>query len=315
MSKHRLLATAAFIVTAGLILNTPVWAQQTTEGNGIPVHTVVTVEPQKGSEVPVINPEDVMVFEGKDRDKVVDWIPAQGDHGALELYVLLDDGSNMTLGTQLDSIKKFLTEQAPTTKVGVAYMQNGIARIAQDLTTDHAQAANKVRLPMGIRGANASPYFSVSDLVKKWPATKARREVIMASDGIDPYYLQPDLLDPYLDAAISDAQRAGIIISAIYTPGVGHFGHSYWMTYWGQLYIAELAEKTGGEGYYIGMTGPPVSFSPYLDEAMERLGHQYLLTFLAKPPKKAGLQAVKIKTEVPHVDLVAPRQIYVPAGK
>jgi hypothetical protein len=315
MSKHRVLATAAFVVTVGLIANRPVGAQQTTEGNGIPVHTVVTVEPQKGSEIPVINPEDVMVFEGKDRDKVVDWIPAQGDHAALELYVLLDDGSNMTLGTQLDSIKKFITEQPPTTKVGVAYMQNGIARIEQDLTTDHEQAANKVRLPMGIRGANASPYFSVSDLVKKWPATNARREVIVASDGIDPYYFQPDLLDPYLDAAISDAQRAGIIISAIYTPGIGHFGHSYWMTYWGQLYLAELAEKTGGEGYYIGMSGPPVSFSPYLNEASDRFGHQYLLTFLAKPPKKAGLQAVKIKTEVPHVDLVAPRQVYVPAGK
>lgn len=315
MSKYRFLATAAFVVTVGLIANSPVRAQQTTEGNGIPVHTVVTVEPHKVSEVPVVNREDVMVFEGKDRDKVVDWIPAQGDHAALELFVLLDDGSNMTLGTELESIKKFITEQPSTTKVGVAYMQNGIARIEQDLTTDHEQAANKVRLPMGIRGANASPYFSVSDLIKKWPASNARRELIMASDGIDPYYFQADLLDPYLDAAISDAQRAGIIVSAIYTPAVGHFGHSYWMTYWGQLYLAELAEKTGGEGYYIGMTGPPVSFSPYLDEANERLGHQYLLTFLAKPPKKAGLQAVKIKTEVPHVDLVAPRQVYVPTGK
>lgn len=315
MSKHRFLAAASFAVTVGFIASSFVWAQQATDGNGVPVHTVVTVEPHKSSEVPVINREDVMVFEGKERDKVVDWIPAQGDHAALELVVLLDDSSSEILGTQLDSIKKFINEQAPTTKIGLAYMQNGIAKFEQDPTTDHEQVARKVRLPLGYRGADASPYFAVSDLIKRWPATDARREVIMASDGIDPYYAQPDLQDPYLDAAISDAQRAGILISAIYSPGVGHFGHSYWMTYWGQLYLAELAEKTGGEAYYIGFTGPPVSFTPYLNETMERLGHQYLLTFLAKPQKKAGLQSIKIKTEVHHVDLVAPRQVYVPAGQ
>ena len=306
---------------ANLIFGFAVWtcgtaslSAQAAAPNGIPVHTVVTAESHHGSNPPVINREDVMVFEGHDRDMVADWVPAQGDHAALELFVMLDDGSNVTLGSQLEDIRQFILGQPASAKIGIAYMQNGIARIAQNLTSDHAQAAKALRLPEGIAGANGSPYFSLSDLVKRWPESNARREVIMASDGIDRYYGSNDLLDPYLDAAIDDARKAGIIVSAIYTPGVGHFGHSYWQTYWGQLYLSKLAEKTGGEAYYIGFTGAPVSFSPFLDDVTHRLNNQYLLTFLAKPPKKAGFQRIRIRTEVPKIDLVAPEEIYVPAA-
>ncbi|HLW86452.1 MAG TPA: hypothetical protein VKR60_14640 [Candidatus Sulfotelmatobacter sp.] len=290
-------------------------AQQAAAGDEIAARLVVTVEPHHGSEAPVINREDVMVYEGKERDKVIEWIPAQGEEAALELFVLLDDGSNTTLGTQLEDIRKFILAQPATAKIGVAYMQNGVARVEQNLTTDHAQAAKALRLPMGISGANGSPYFSLSDLIKRWPETTARREIFMASDGIDRYYGTGDLLDPYLDEAIGDAQRAGIVVSAIYTPGVGHFGHSYWRTYWGQLYLAQLADRTGGEAYYIGFNGPPVTFAPYLDDLTQRLNRQYFLTFLAKPPKKAGLQEVKLRTEVHNADLVSADRVYVPAAR
>ena len=121
--------------------------------------------------------------------------------------------------------------------------------------------------------------------------------------------------DPYLEEAIEQAQRAGILVSAIYTPGVGHFGHSYWQTYWGQLYLAQLAEKTGGEAYYIGFNGPPVAFAPYLEDLADRLNHQYFLGFLAKPPKKPGLQSVKLRTEVSNVDLVSADGVWVGAAE
>ena len=271
---------------------------------------VVTVEPHHGSEVPPVNREDVMVYEGKDRDAVTEWIPAQGDRAGLELFIMLDDGADSSLGLQLQDLRKFIDAQPASTKIGIAYMQNGTARIEQNLTGDHAQAAKALRLPMGIRGANGSPYFSLTDLIKRWPESPERREVLMASDGVDLFYGSGDLLDPYLDEAIQNAQRAGILVSAIYTPGVGHFGHSYWQTYWGQLYLAQLAEKTGGEAYYIGFNGPPVSFAPYLEDLDHRLSHQYFLTFLAKPPKKAGWQPVKLRTEVPKVDLVSADRIY-----
>jgi hypothetical protein len=316
-SKGAIMNTCRFIANTVLILAIcanavpRISAQQAATAGGVPAHMVVTVEPHHGSDVPTVNREDVMVHEGKDRDRVTEWIPAQGENGALEFFILLDDGSDSSLGQQLQDLRKFIEGQPASTKIGIAYMQNGIARVEQNLTGDHAQAAKALRLPMGAGGANGSPYFSLSDLIKRWPESRARREVLMISDGIDRYYGTGDASDPYVDEAIGSAQRAGILVSAIYSPGVGHFGHSYWQTYWGQLYLAQVADRTGGESYYIGFNGPPVSVAPYMEDLTRRLSHQYLLTFLAKPPKKGGLQPVKLKTEVSNVDLVSADRVYV----
>jgi len=264
-----------------------VWGQQPSTSSEDSAHIVVTVEPKHGSNAQVIHKEDVMVYEGHDRDQVVDWIPLQGDRAGLQLFILIDDESGVSLGSQLEDIRQFINSQPPSTKIGVAYMQNGIGRVAQALTNDHAAAGKALRLPMGAAGANASPYFSLTDLIKRWPATNERREVLMVSDGIDRYYGSGNLDDPYLQAAIDDAVKAAIIVSAIYTPGVGHYAHSYWQNYWGQIYLSELADKTGGEAYYIGFTGPPVSFAPYLENLGRRLGNQYLLSFVPKAENKA----------------------------
>jgi len=310
MSRFGFLFAVASV--AGL-LSVPgvVMAQQAPVNGGIPTHLVVTVEAHHGSNVAEINRDEVMVYEGHDRDTVTEWIPAAGDHAGLQLFILIDDSSSTNLGTQLDDIRKFIDGQPASAKIGVAYMQNGIARVVQDLTDDHAAAAKSLRLPMGLAGANASPYFSLSDLVKRWPPSTARREVLMITDGIDRYYGTGDLQDPYLQEAIDDAVRAGILVSAIYSPDAGHFGHSYWASYWGQMYLSELAEKTGGEAYYIGFTGPPVALAPYLTELADRLTHQYFLTFVAKPVKKAEWVQVRLRTEVPKVDLVSAHRVWV----
>jgi hypothetical protein len=297
-----------------LLSAAPSQAQQPQSAGGVPVQLLVTAEPKHGTEIPEIKREDVMVFEGRDRLPVTDWVPARGDRAGLELYILIDDDADPSLGSQLQDIRKFIEAQPPSTKVGVAYMRNGTAQIAQTPTPDRAAAAKALRLPMGTGGANASPYFSLSDLVKKWPSTSGRREVLVVSDGVDRYYGAGDLSNPYLEAAIDDAAKAGIAVSAIYTPGSGHFGHSYWQNYWGQIYLSELADKTGGEAYYIGFTGAPVSFSPYLDQLAQRLGSQYFLTFLAKPEKKAGWRQIRISTELHGVDLVSAGRVFVPAG-
>ena len=289
-------------------------AQEASAAKEASAHMLVTVEARHGNNVPDVSREDVMVYEGHDRDKVTEWVPAQGDHAALELFIMLDDGSNVSLGTQLDDLRQFINAQPATTKVGIAYMQNGIARVEQNPTSDHALAAKALRLPLGIVTVNGSPYFSLGDLIKRWPESGARREVLLVTDGIDRYYGSWDLEDPYLATAIDEAQHAGIIVYAIYTPGVGHYGHSYWQNYWGQIYLAELAEKSGGEAYWIGFTGPPVSFDPYLDDMGRHLGHQYFLAFIPKPQKKSGLQRVKVTTEVSNAELVAPEKVYIPAA-
>jgi hypothetical protein len=287
---------------------------QNASPQAVPAHLLVTVEARHGSDIPEIGRDDVMVYEGRTRDQVTDWVPVQGDNAGLELFILLDDGSGSSLGRQLEDLRQFINAQPPSVKIGIAYMQNGTARVEQNLTGDHALAAKALRLPAGIPGINGSPYFSLTDLVKHWPSSAARREVLMVSDGVDLYYGNRDPEDPYLSAAISDAQRAGIVVFAIYTPGEGHQGHSYWQSYWGQLYLSRLADETGGEGYSIGFAGAPVTFSPFLEDMERHLSHQYFLTFNAKPQKKAGWQQVKVTTEVSNAELVSPHSVYVSAA-
>jgi hypothetical protein len=152
----------------------------------------------------------------------------------------------------------------------------------------------------------------VVDLIKRWPEGAVRREMLMVSDGIDRFG-GGGPSNPYVDSAIEEAQRAGVIIYSIYTPGVGHYGHSFWRVNWGQNYLSQISDETGGESYYLGF-GAPVSFAAYLDDLNHRLTRQYLLTFLAKPERKAGFEQFKLRTEVPNAELVAADRVYVPAG-
>jgi hypothetical protein len=46
----------------------------------------------------------------------------------------------------------------------------------------------------------------------------------------------------------------------------------------------------------------------------QRLGHQHLLTFLAKPETKAGTESVKVSSEIRSVDLLAQDKVCVPAS-
>ena len=110
--------------------------------NAVSVHMVVTAEARHGSDVPEISQRDVMVYEGHDRDEVSSWIPAKGDNAALELFILLDDGSGINLGTQLDSLRKFIMAQPASTKIGIAYMQNGTANISGTLDASAPNGGN-----------------------------------------------------------------------------------------------------------------------------------------------------------------------------
>ncbi len=190
-------------------------------------------------------------------------------------------------------------------------MRNGTVEFTEALTADHAKAAKGLRLPLGYPGVMPSPFLSLSDLIKRWPASPARHEVLLVSSGIDP--LGGGLSNPYLDTAIEHAERAGVVVYAIYVPAAGHGGHSFWRMNWGQNHLAQIAEETGGESYMLGF-GPLVSFAPYLAELSGHLAHQYVVTFLAKPGNKAGFQSVRLTTEVPNAEIVGANRVYVPAG-
>src|SRR5579884_1294472 len=90
-----------------------------------PVSTVVSVEAKHGKEVPAVYKEDVRVFQEKTRVAVKDWVPLQGAQGALELYILIDDATDTSIGQQFDDIRKFINGQPVTASIGVGYMRNG----------------------------------------------------------------------------------------------------------------------------------------------------------------------------------------------
>jgi hypothetical protein len=89
---------------------------------------------------------------------------------------------------------------------------------------------------------------------------------------------------------------------------------NFWEANNGQNFIAQLSEATGAESFFLGLQAP-VSFQPYLNELQRMFNNQYLLGFLAKPKKKAGLQYVKVSSEITAVEIVAPDAVWVPAAK
>jgi len=314
MTKLRSAIVIAFLLPVGMACGAASASSWDGGQSGtVPVSMVVSLEAKHGGEIPTINREDVRVTQGKTRLRVTDWVPLRGDQAALQLYVLLDDADRTTLGLQFDDLRQFMSAQAPSTSIGIAYMQYGAAEIVQNLATDHALAEKALRIPLSSSGVSGSPYESISDLIKRWPESTARREIFVVSSGIDPLYGGgPD--DPYASEAIEHAQRAGIQIYAIYVSAAGHFGHSPWRFNWGQNDLAQLADETGGEFYVQGLQ-TPIAFKPYLDQFAERLGHQYRVTFLATPEKKAAYQRVTLGTEVPNAELVSADKVYVPGAK
>jgi hypothetical protein len=302
----------AVLMIASALLTCGSPSLRSQEAGMVPVHMVVTAEARHGGEVPVIRREDVTVYQGRNRAQVTDWVPLQGERAGLQLFLLLDDASATSLGSQLEDIRQFIATQPPTTLIGIGYMRDGGVDTVQNFTTDHVQAVKALRLPLGTTAAFASPWLSVGDLISRWPESPMRREILMITDGIDRLGgVGP--ANPYVDTAIELAQKAGLIIHAIFATGVGHYGRMFWPINWGQNYLSQVASETGGEAYFLGFE-TPVSFAPYLEDLNRRLNHQYLLVFLAKPGKKSELQPVRPRTEVPNAELVAASKVWVPAA-
>src|SRR5208282_5873560 len=235
----------ALAMMAEFVTLAPLRAQETV-APAASVSMTVTASVPENKTMPEIKPQDVIVQQGKQRLQVTDWVRAQGDRAGLDLFILIDDSASSSLGSQLDELRAFIKSQPSTTLVGVGYMQNAVVKVAQDLTNDHDAAAKALRLPLGSVGAYGSPYLSIIDLMKRWPANQNRREVIMVTDGVDRARggrQWPGLsINPDVDSAGDVAQRNGIIIHTIYTPGSGRMRRNFFEANNGQLGIAKLSD-------------------------------------------------------------------------
>jgi len=279
---------------------------------GNPVSVLVTVE-SKGPLPSQLSKEDLQIKEDRDVRQVTDVRSLQG--ASSQILLLLDDSAGGSLDTQIPELKKFILALPANAEVGVGYMHNGLSQMTSQFTLDHALAARSLRLPEGPGGADVSPYDSLSDAIKKWPMKDgiARREVIMISSGIEGLGggLPPE--NPYVNAGIASAIKAGVTVYAIYNPAFGHAGHSFWRETAGQDWLSQLADETGGEFYQIGL-GSAVSFEPYLSDILKRQNEQYILTFDAGAENKSGLQPLKIRSTVKGFSLAGPDKVYVKAS-
>ena len=258
------------------------------------VNTQALVEVSgKGEAIPAM--ADVqMSVEGK-KEQLTGW--SRVSPNGVQIAILMDDGLRMSVGRELSDFRAFVNGLPPGVQVYIGYMRNGTVETAQSFTTDHGAAASRFRLPLGSPGISASPYFCVSEFVKHWPTDPAQpgaRFIMMITNGVDPYNGSTSILNqdsPYVQAAIEDAQRAGVSVSSVYYGDSGFRGGRG--SFSGQSYLAQTSDGTGGRAYYEG-TGNPVSLSPYLAQFQHAISETFVATF---PAKAKGKELVRIKAE------------------
>jgi hypothetical protein len=296
---------------AVLLMAAPGFSQSGShQGQG---QAVVTVLPNHESEMPSnVTGQDLSVKVNGKLVKGATWTPLQSPANSLELVVLIDGSSRTSLGSQLDDIAHFVNRLPPNTKTAIAYMQNGRAVFAGSLTADHVQVLRALHMPSGSPGSDASPYLCLSDLASHWPSgdRKARREVVMVTDGVDNYDAQFDPEDPYVRASVADSVRAGLVVYAIYWQNQGRAANSAYESNAGQSLLLEVTEATGGKSFWQG-TGNPVSFEPFLEELTRRLRNQYELGFVTRLDGKASVESLKLKLSAPGTEVDAPQQVIV----
>jgi hypothetical protein len=129
-------------------------------------------------------------------------------------------------------------------------------------------------------------------------------------DGIDPNNQRFDPDDPYVQSAIRDSVRAGLVVYAIYWRSRPE---SATADNGGESLLSEVTDATGGNNYSSGLQNP-VSFEPFFTDLVRRFANQYALEFTAKLDRKAVVESLKLKIEGLGLQVTAPQQVYVTPG-
>jgi hypothetical protein len=314
MSNPRRVATLLALFFAAVFAARPFAARATSAppASSDTVVLTVTAIGKKDSPPPAIKPDDVQFMLGNEKKQIAGWTKAD----KLGLAVLIDDSLNSSAASQWGDLKNFLTAQPDTTSELIAYARDGVAMVAQDFTNDHDAAAKALRIPLSSVGAYGSIYLSLLDLMKRWPASRDRRSILLITSGIDYFRGGFGPTSPDLDPSVQNAEKGNINVWSIYYPGMAHRSRSYFRSQYGQWNLSELADETGAESYYLGF-GVPVTFKPWLDEIQNHLGNQYLLAFNAGAAggKKGKFERVRLKTELDGVEFMNANQVFLPPAQ
>jgi hypothetical protein len=275
----------------------------------VPITTVVSVLGPNYTAPPAVGKSDVVVRTGKVREDIVGWDAAQGDKSALELAILIDDGTN--IGNQLDDLRKFIRAQSKATSVGLFYASSGLTQAVSPFSTDHDAVAQKLRITLGQFRISTSIYLAIMDLMSKWRPSGARREILVIADGIDRF--RGDPYSPDVILTIQRAQKAGIIIHTLYARDGDRAGRNSFRAGYGQSNLAQMTDETGGESFFQGFD-TPISFTPFLDQLDMVLHNQYFLTFttLSSTKKNGEYRSFRASTEQQNVEISGARHVWVP---
>src|SRR5579859_2122864 len=239
------IALTAALIAGTALVGAPVFAQNQ-QGQG---RAVVTVLPsQKNGNVGQIPAQNLKLKVNGKESTVTSFTPLQESNSPIELVLMLDEGARASIGTQFSEIETFVKEMPPNTRMAIAYMQQGRAVVSSPFSSNAAEVLKGLHLSAGIPGENASPYFCLSDLAKNWPShdRTARREVLMVTDGVDNYERRFDPEDPYVNGAINDSVRAGLVVYSIFWRNTGRVNNTGYETNAGQNLLLEVTQATGG---------------------------------------------------------------------
>ncbi len=154
-SFHVLIAAVLLVVSMQAV------AQAVPASAEVPVSLVLTLTGRHGADLSGIDSGNLIVNRGGERPKIAKLQPLQGTRAGLELFIMIDDAPEISNGTQVEDICHFILAQPPATKIGVAYMDIEGPVIAQDLTADHALAAQAVRTSLARLANGESPYTAM----------------------------------------------------------------------------------------------------------------------------------------------------------
>lgn len=299
------------LTATAILAIAPAFAQKNDQmGQG---RAVVTILPSaKNGTVSQVPAQSLKLkVNGKD-STVTDFSPLANADSPVELVLLLDSGSRSSLGSEFNDIETFVKEMPPNTRMAIAYMENGRAAFASQLSSNAADVLKGLHLSTGFPGSNASPYFCLSDLAKSWPShdRTARREVLMVTDGVDNYDRRYDPDDPYVATAVNDSVKAGLVVYSIYWKDMGRANNSWYETNAGQNLLLTVTQATGGNSYWEGV-GNPVSLQPFLQDLRRRLNNQYALSFTAPSNGKPEVESLKVELKVPSAKVDSPQKVLV----
>ena len=298
------------MLIAALALSGAAAYAQTSSQPGVEVQTIVTIADHMNHKPPALKADDVKIMNAT----ITDWIPP-ADGRDLELFVLIDDAANYNFGAKLQELRRFVTAQPAPVSVGVAYIHDGTLQIAENPTTDHAHAARALRAPSGSKTANM--YCSLSALMQRWPQESGpkkslRREILMVSTGIDDSANEAAVCVT-AETAIRDAERAGIVLYAMYNPAANYLSEKWEKVDSGLVDLAHVCFETGGEAYFMSHN-PVESIAPFLEDVAEHLAHQYVVKFRLSPGPESGFQAIYVSAASPRLELMVPAGVWVPVA-